>query len=428
MQHLILGLVLVLSCMFTSISCAHVDPKALTSDNVEIHVHPIPPTPVPNPKPVPSGPVDTTPSPVTPNPVPTPQVSSIPGLDKFNEIMIDNTANSSAGPGSYGGGYWCAQYANYPDPGKLFISGLTYYDAARVFYQIADYTKDPKWNACAKTAVIAYRDGYVNYQNPPSSNGYTLFPKGLYLDFIKTGDVKSKQAIIDLSQNASYAREVPTAWVPGPASIREFSYNLETRLYAGDVGSPIDYNFHLKRLQLYWAQTRWMLENQTGEGMPAILTPDPIKLGDKYVRPFMIGISAEALIEYQSRTNDGAVLPTIQPVLELMWQQAYDGKGAMYYTVPQKNGACPWGPAPTGDNSGPCTETQGDPTLNMLIAPAYMWVYNQTGDTKWRDRADALFQGTVTAFYKTGGLCCPAGKGFDQVFKWFPEYFKWRNR
>ncbi|NJL19580.1 MAG: hypothetical protein HC895_00190 [Leptolyngbyaceae cyanobacterium SM1_3_5] len=37
----------------------------------------------------------------------------------------------------------------------------TYYDAQRVYFQIADYTKNPLWNAYAAEAEKAYRDDYV---------------------------------------------------------------------------------------------------------------------------------------------------------------------------------------------------------------------------------------------------------------------------
>src|SRR5437762_12837734 len=36
-----------------------------------------------------------------------------------------------------------------------------YYDAIRVFYQIADYTNNPAWNTCAQRARRVYRDRYV---------------------------------------------------------------------------------------------------------------------------------------------------------------------------------------------------------------------------------------------------------------------------
>jgi hypothetical protein len=39
--------------------------------------------------------------------------------------------------------------------------GMTYYDASRVYYQIADYTGDSSWTNCESKAEAVYK-GYVN--------------------------------------------------------------------------------------------------------------------------------------------------------------------------------------------------------------------------------------------------------------------------
>src|SRR6059058_906196 len=54
---------------------------------------------------------------------------------------------------------WKANMENY---GQTYCgSGDNYYDAARVYYQIADYTRRVQWTRCAENAVKAYRDGYL---------------------------------------------------------------------------------------------------------------------------------------------------------------------------------------------------------------------------------------------------------------------------
>ena len=78
-----------------------------------------------------------------------------------------------------------------------------YYDAARGYYQIADYTKDPSWTKCAEQAVAAYRDQYL-VPNKFAAAGWMIFPRGLWLHYQKTGDVKSKDAVIQLAGHASY--------------------------------------------------------------------------------------------------------------------------------------------------------------------------------------------------------------------------------
>jgi len=90
--------------------------------------------------------------------------------------------------------------------------GEVYYDAERVFYQIADYTGDASWNTCAQRAEAVYRDQYVlsaacwggGFGCVP---GYWNFTHGLTLDFLRTGDATSRNAVIALSQNAAFAAD-----------------------------------------------------------------------------------------------------------------------------------------------------------------------------------------------------------------------------
>jgi hypothetical protein len=55
----------------------------------------------------------------------------------------------------------------------------------------------------------------------------------------------------------------------------------------------------------------------------------------------------------------------------------------------------------------------------LLIAPAYSWVWTQTGDPKWRDRADAIFAGGVA------GAFLGNPKQFNQSYRWSFDYVRW---
>lgn len=367
---------------------------------------------------------------------PAPTVPAVPHLDLFEAVMIDNTQNGPTVNGSYGGGYWAAQILAATDLYQLAVNEVIYYDATRVYYQIADYTQDAKWNAVAQKANDSYLALlYANPATPGAAQGFQVFPRGLFMDWQRTGNPKSKQAIIDMANNAAWQKAWPcdgvgpcwpNSWMPGLAGIREASYALMNRLYAKDVDPSGTYGYagYVTFLRQYWAQALWMLQNKTAEGIPTSLAPDPLGPGDRYIRPFMMGVSAEALIEFYTRSNQPWILPTIQPVLELMWAYFDPKTNSFPYSLLQNaDGTCPW----TADNSDDNCPSQPTPTLNMLIAPAYAWVYSMTKDATWRDRADALFAGIQTANYQTGLLATPAGKGFNQAYKWFPEYLKWRQ-
>lgn len=69
--------------------------------------------------------------------------------------------------------------ANMEDYGQKYCdSGDNYYDAARVYYQIADYTGRVQWTRCAENVVKAYRDGYLK-PNRFAAAGWMIFPHGL---------------------------------------------------------------------------------------------------------------------------------------------------------------------------------------------------------------------------------------------------------
>ncbi len=63
------------------------------------------------------------------------------------------------------------------------------------------------------------------------------------------------------------------------------------------------------------------------------------------------------------------------------------------------------------------------PDLNLIIAPAYAWMYYVTGETKYRDWGDQIFAGGVTN--AQGWLYL--GKQFDQSYWWSPAYVTWRK-
>ena len=75
--------------------------------------------------------------------------------------------------------------------------------------------------------------------------------------------------------------------------------------------------------------------------------------------------------------------------------------------------------APDGNQAFP--QKAGAPDLNLLIAPAFAWMYHQTGDTTYRDSGDQVFAGGVTGAYLDNG------KQFNQNYMWSFDYVKWRS-
>ena len=97
----------------------------------------------------------------------------------------------------------CAEYSKsgLSSDEKL---AMTYYDASRVYYQIADYTGDSSWTSCESKAEAIYKS-YVT-ESGGGVPGYWNFTTGFLMDVQHTSDATSKQAAISLSQNGRFLR------------------------------------------------------------------------------------------------------------------------------------------------------------------------------------------------------------------------------
>jgi len=260
-------------------------------------------------------------------------------------------------------------------------SAVWYYDGERVFYQIADYTSDPQWNTFAQNSEETYRANVL--QNNGRIQGWRIFPHGLFMDYKRTGDEESKRAALLLSRNARFADR---GGGPGEALSRETAYCINAYLVAEALGEPRNPNLQKAVDYALGHIDQWFLENSS-----------------RNWAPFMFGLTAEALIAYYDQvTPDPRILAAIKLGCDECWKRAWREKEqAFFYRA---------------DNPA-----QGSRDLNLLVAPAYAWVYLQTGDTTYRDRGDKAFAEGVRGAYLAGG------KQFSQNYRWSFDYVKWRT-
>lgn len=264
------------------------------------------------------------------------------------------------------------------------LLGNVYYDAQRVFFQIADYTGDAAWNACAQRAEAVYRDRYV-IPHKGDVPGYWTFTHGLTMDYLRTGDVASREAVILLSRNAAFARDAtPLEWTRDAKRSREVAYAIMAYLNAEKVGAP-----RRDRLQPLVDQALGHLEQWfVSRTAPSL-------------QPFMVGLTAEALIMHYDAVRDPRIPAAIKTALDWLWTHAWrETDAAFWYESSDKQ--------------------SGAPDLNLLIAPAYAWLYRHTGDPLYRDRGDQVFAGGVKGAY------LGHGKHFNQNYRWSFDYMKWR--
>ncbi len=124
----------------------------------------------------------------------------------------------------------------------------------------------------------------------------------------------------------------------------------------------------------------------------------------------MVGLTSAALIMYYDKTGDARVLPAVRTAMDWLWANAWVAADESFWYAN-------WVPNP----SIPFPAQPGAPDLNLLIAPAYAWLFHQTGDSRYRDEGDAVFAGGVKFAY------LGAGKQFDQNYWWSFDYVKWRT-
>ena len=293
-------------------------------------------------------------------------VPPIPGLQRWQQIA------------ETGGKKWCK-------PDALMNWGweqdVWYYDGARVFFQLADYTGDNSWEACAFNIARQYRDkvlaasGYMP--------GWRVFPHGLRMAYGRTGDETYRQALFQLAQKGAYAT---TAGAVTDDLIRETAYAAEAYIEAERAG----------------AERNPLL----GRAIGYLLGHYEMVFEDHHYRihqPFFDGLAAEALISYYELTGDPRIPGAIRRMLDWMWDYGWDHhtKSLVYDpdTIPR---------------------TYATDLVN-LVAPAFAWYYSVTGDDVYRRRGDELFQRALD------NDVTYSGKNFNQNFRWSYAYVNWRR-
>lgn len=295
------------------------------------------------------------------------------------------------------GAYWCEWLNTHSGDSAL---GATQYDAMRVYYQIAAYTGDTAtWYPCVGYARVDYRDDYVDVYNGGVASWY-MATRGLRLDWELQANADSKASAISISTNGAYCGDLASLdGLDSAFSSREVAHCLNALLDAEALGAaPRDKLDTFANLAMGHINTGWYGTKtyRTPAGYGNVLCG-----ANKYtVVPFMVGITMNALIDYWDATPSArtAVEAAVQTAAEGIWTDAWNATtGTFWYENCKATPEDPW-PVPATDPSAP--------DLNLMIAPAFAWLYQRTADTTWRDRADAIWTGGVqnaTSFLGYGG-------------------------
>ncbi len=329
----------------------------------------------PTPRPTSAPRVTPTPR-VTPIPTVPPRLPAVPELARWESQMREYGRRNCQALQNGTGGYDAALLN-------------TYYDAEWVFYQIGDYTRDSSWYNCARAAEAVYRDQYTAASNG-GVPGYWIFTHGLLEDYMRTGDSASRNALVLLARNAAFAVDgTPLSYTASVDQSREVAYTIMAYLNAELVGEPRRARLNDMVNQALDHMNQWFVHRNA-----------------PYIRPFMVALTSHALISYHEQVGGRDVLTPIKRGLDWLWNNTWlPGSEAFMYTDRQV------------DSGG----KEPAPDLNLLIAPIYAWVYHQTGEDIYRQRADQIFAGGVKQAYLVNG------KQFNQNYRLSFAYLKWRN-
>jgi hypothetical protein len=253
-----------------------------------------------------------------------------------------------------------------------------YYDGLSVFLQIADYTKDSYWHECANIAKSIYRDAYV----VPAGGvvpGYWNFTDGLTNDFLQKGDAASRDAVLLLAERAAFAADTtPPSWTQSAEFSREVAYTIKTYLNAERLGAPRRARLTILVNQALDHIDQWFVQKNT-----------------PYIRPFMVGLTAHALIRYWAVTKDPKILPALKIAADGLWENMWvENRSAFKYT----------------NKVTPSGGEEPTPDLNMLVAPLYSWLYAVTREDKYLIRTDKIITGSVQSAWLSNG------KQFNQSY------------
>jgi hypothetical protein len=212
-----------------------------------------------------------------------------------------------------------------------------------------------------------------------------------------------------LSQKGAYAADsTALQTTANPMLSREVAFSMIAYLNAEALGEPRRARLAFLADQALGHIEQWFVMKNSRAPTPFALVPKAA--GQYYLQPFMVGLTMQALIQYWEVTYDARVLPAVRTALDALWERAWVPEGqAFWYQnwVPQASMSFPAQP--------------GAPDLNLLIAPAFAWLYAQTGDAKYRDRGDQVFVGGVKGAYLAGA------KQYNQNYMWSFDYVRWRS-
>jgi hypothetical protein len=380
---------------------------------------------------------------------PTPPSSSpqLSGLATWQSNMVNPNPYSGSGGTPYASAeWWCsnnqqtnpwwsidnANFLGHFDTnynwGSSYFRSFNY-DGGRVYQQIADYDyntpgmpgyQDPTarahWNRCAQEIMDPFKNDWIASRGAMAIEA-NIFPFGLEMNYIRTGDTTNLQAIGYMANSFPFGTMY--AFSLDPSYDRLMGYLLDAELAAEMTGSPRNTDFVPRQVDILLG-TLDQLRNLS-------FTNPAAQIG---AHPFFIGAVMEALIDYyeldvaEGNQPDARVPLEIKKTLDWLKTNAYV---ASTHTLEYNFYDLPNNPSLVAGAGFSATE------LNDLVAPAYAWYWSLTGDAASLTTGDDLFNHAFdsASFYNPKGYLGNgwtwSAKEFNQIYKWSFDFVRWRT-
>ena len=301
-----------------------------------------------------------------------------------------------------------------------------YYDRSLVYYVAWMRSGDPEYWRRGTMIALKYRREYVERNNYGSSPHWAQL-RGLELHYLLTGDTLSRRAVPGIFAQHLVSYTMPKA--NGKAHVEDTNVSyMENRIQARVLQAALSswrMQASFKRAGGYGGEmspATWptrlrdilnkVLSTQNADGSWSWVQICGGQLN------YMVGMLNDVLIAYYTDFEPDPRIPlAIERANEYLWTTQWlpNAKAFKYASVPCS-------PNPSGRNVGGPTPA-GD--LNGLLIASYGWLYQHTGDPKWRTRGDAILAGLVAPRWASNYT---GSKQFNQAYTSSFKYFAYRAR
>ena len=337
------------------------------------------------------------------------------------EQIVASPGKSGANPPSF----------NSQPGGYTMDWGLTWINAGNKQY----------WTDCSEIIGMQYLNWAVNVARWAGTEEWNIFPWGMYMDFLRQGDVLNENCDggptcsgLNATSNLRFGANILTYPAPG---FKDESFT--NTYFRNQTGTIRNLPYNTNTLLVDWLETGVPPTNELKKRLDLLIQTiseatqySPSGPGSAYVccysaSNFNVGLWSMSLINaynvqtYLNATADARIPVELMKLLDWFYSTQVNLLG-FDNTFPYQPWAVPYNCSVFQNN---CVASVG---ANGQVAPAYAWLGAVYGDScklptsgvKCWDAADQLYSHAWAGF--TG-----SGKNFNQLFQDFSNYVGWRS-